>query len=424
MHENGNLSLNVVMFNTYDGAGGAAIATYRLHRGLRSIGINSRLMVLHKGTDDSTVLGREPQTKLQKAIALLYSMRDERITRHCRSQRGGEFSPARCPDKLAPRVSALSPDIVHLFWVNSGFMKIETLRQLKVPVVWTLHDMWPFTGGCHYDAECGKFRQSCGECPMLGSGNEHDLSRQIWERKRDSWRDVPIVVVATSHWLADMARSSSLFKDQRVEVIPNGINTDQYKPLDKLAARDAYGFPQDKNLVLFSAMKATTDKRKGNHFLAPALKKMALEGWGENTELVVIGASAPENPPDLGMKIHYMGYLHDEISQVLLYSAADVTVVPSMQENLSNAVMESLACGTPVVAFNIGGMPDMIGHQDTGYLAKPFESDDLAAGITWVLENKERHTMLSRQARKTVLERYALKTVANQYQALYQDILK
>ena len=151
---------------------------------------------------------------------------------------------------------------------------------------------------------------------------------------------------------------------------------------------------------------------------------MAQAGWGETTELVIIGASAPENPPDLGMKVHYMGYLHDEISQVLLYSAADVTVAPSMQENLSNTVMESLSCGTPVVAFNIGGMPDMIDHQINGYLAKPFETDDLAGGIMWVLENKDRHDMLSQRARQSAVERFALKTVANRYLALYQSILQ
>lgn len=412
------------MLNTYDNVGGAAIATYRLHRGLRSIGVDSRLMVMHKGKDDPTVIGPVPQSGLKNRIALFYARRDERITRYCQARGNRYFSPARCPDKLAFRVDALNPDLVHLFWVNSGFMKIETLRRFNKPIVWTMHDMWPFTGGCHYDDECGRFRQSCGSCPILGSVSDHDLSRQIWERKQQSWGDVPIVVVATSHWLAEMARASTVFKDKRIEVIPNGLDTDKYKPLDKRAAREAYGLPQDKYLILFSAMGATLDKRKGNHLLVPALKKIAQAGWGERTELVIIGATAPDNPPDLGMKTHYMGQLHDEISQVMLYSAADVTVAPSLQENLSNTVMESLSCGTPVVAFNIGGMPDMIDHQYSGYLASPFESDDLAAGMMWVLENKVRYDMLSQHARKTVLERYALKTVANQYVALYQDILK
>lgn len=412
-----------MMLNTYDNVGGAAMATYRLHRGLRSIGVNSQLMVSHKGTDDSTVIGRGTQSRVQKVISLLYSRRDERITHHYHAMGNGIFSPARCPDKLAQRVSGLNPDIVHLFWVNSGFMKIETLRQFKSPIVWTLHDMWPFTGGCHYDDECGRFRQSCGKCPILASEGEYDLSRLVWERKKKSWRDVPIVIVAPSHWLAEMARSSSLLRDQRIEVIPNGIDTETYKPLDKRTVREAYGLPQDRHLILFSAFNATSDKRKGNQFLMPALKKMAVAGWGEKTELVIAGASAPDNLPSLGMKVHYMGHLHDEISLALLYSAVDVTVAPSMQENLSNTVMESLSCGTPVVAFNIGGMPDMIDHQYSGYLARPFESDDLAAGIMWVLENKARHDMLSQHARKMVVNRYTLKVVAKRYLALYQSIL-
>ena len=414
--------MKLILLSTSDKDGGAAIATYRLHSGLLTIGVDSSLMVQEKKTDDYTVIG--PRTKWQKLLATIRPRLD-RLAAGLYSERENKiFSPAWIPDNLACKVAVLKPDIVHLFWVNWGFMKLETLTRFKCPVVWTLHDMWPFTGGCHYDNECGRFRQSCGKCPALHSGRDHDLSRRIWERKRKSWAGVPIVVVATSHWLADMARSSSLFGDQRIEVIPNGIDADQFKPLDKQVARAAYGLPPDKHLVLFSAFGATTDKRKGNHFLVQALEKMAVAGWGQTTELVIIGASAPENPPELGMKVHYMGRLHDEISQVVLYSAADVTVAPSMQENLSNTVMESLACGTPVVAFDIGGMPDMIAHQINGYLAKPFEPDQLARGIMWVLENKDRHDMLSQRARQTVVERYALKTVANQYLALYQDILK
>ncbi len=416
--------MKVVMLNTDDSGGGAAIATYRLHRGLRYIGVDSQMMVLSKSTDDSTVVRPERQTRLKKALTYLYQRRETTFSNLCYRKEKKLFSPAMCPDNLAHSVAAIKPDLIHLFWVASGFMKIETLKEFKKPIVWTLHDMWPFTGGCHYDDGCMRFQQACGRCPTLCSEVEKDLSRQIWERKRKSWRDIPITVVTPSRWLADMARSSSLFKDQRIEVIPNGINTDMFKPLDKRAAREACNLPQDKQLILFSAFSATSDKRKGNQFLVQALKKISLEGWGDKTELVVIGSSVPENPPDLGMKVNYIGLLRDEISMALLYSAADATVAPSMQENLSNAVMESLSCGTPVVAFNIGGMPDMIDHQYNGYLARPFEPDDLAAGIMWVLENRARHDMLSQQARKNVLEKYDIEAVASRYLALYQDILK
>ncbi len=378
---------------------------------------------MHRGYSDPTVVGPDPQSRLSRTAAYLYARRDERITRSIQSKGNRYFSPARCPDNLASRMETLNPDLVHLSWVNSGFLKIETLKRFKRPIVWTLHDMWPFTGGCHYDDECGRFRQSCGKCPAMHSEIDRDLSRQIWQRKKESWQNVPIVAVAPSQWLADMARSSSLFKDQRIEVIPNGIDTDRFKPLDKRAVREALGLPQDKHLVLFSALSATSDMRKGNQFLIPALKKIAQVGWGENIELLVSGASAPESPPDLGMKVHYMGLLHDEISMALLYSAADTTVAPSMQENLSNSVMESLSCGTPVVAFKVGGMPDMIDHQTNGYLARGFEPEDLAAGIMWVLDNHSRRELLSQFARESAVERYSLKRIANRYLTLYQEIL-
>ena len=413
--------MKLLILNTFDSNGGAAIATYRLHVGLRSIGINSHLLVQNKQSDDYTVIA--PVTKWQNIFAFLRPYMDIVVTNLYRKRERVLFSHAWLPESLASKVKKFNPDIVHLSWMNGGFLKIETLKKFKQPIVWTLHDMWPFTGGCHYDDECRRFQQSCGSCPALHSEQDGDLSRRIWERKQKYWEGVPIVVVAPSHWLADMARSSSLFKNQRVEVIPNGIDTEIYKPMNKEAARAAYNLPQDKHLILFSTFSATTDKRKGNQFLVQALNLMSQADWGLKIELVIIGASRPENPPDLGMKVHYMGHLHDEISQVLLYSAADVVVAPSMQENLSNTVMESLACGTPVVAFNIGGMPDMINHLSNGYLATPFDSNELADGIIWVLENKDRRDLLSKCARQTVMERYTLPIVAKRYFALYQNLL-
>lgn len=414
--------MNLLIVNTYDKLGGAAIATYRMHKGLILRGVNSKLLVQVKASDDFSVFSEA--SKWKKIFAFIKPRLDGLLVRLYRNRNGVLFSPAIVADSLIKNLKELSPDIVHLFWVNGGFMKIETLKKVKQPVVWTLHDMWPFTGGCHYDDECGRFQQSCGSCPLLGSKDDNDLSRRTWERKRRSWSGVPIVVVATSHWLAQMARSSTLFSDYRVEVIPNGIDTTIYKPVNKDIARRVFNFSKDKNLLLFSAFSATTDKRKGNQFLIEALKIISKAKEDSNIELVIIGATKPENPPDLGMKVHYMGLFHDEISQVLLYSAADVVIAPSMQENLSNTVMESLACATPVVAFNIGGMPDMIDHQINGYLATPFDSNDLAKGIRWVIENKTRHNTLAQRARQTVLERYNIEQIADQYIALYKSILE
>lgn len=414
--------MKLLILSTSDSQGGAAIATYRIHSALRLRNIDSHMLTQSKKTDDYSVIGQ--LTPWQKLSALLRPCLDSIVTRLYPNRNKQLFSPSWLPERLAYKVAKLKPEIVHLFWVNHGFLKIETLKKIKKPIVWTMHDMWPITGGCHYNEECGRFQDSCGACPLLHSERECDLSRRIWNRKKTSWESLPIVVVATSYWLANMARASSLFKDKRIEVIPNAIDTDKYKPINKKVARAAFNLPLDKRLILFSAFSATTDKRKGNQFLLPALEKISQEGWGVKTELVVIGASRPESQPDIGMTIHYMGRFNDEISQVLLYSAADVVVAPSMQENLSNTVMESLACGTPVVAFNIGGMPDMIVHNMNGYLAVPFESNDLAKGITWVLENDSRHNFLSKHARQLAVDRYALKVVADRYTALYESVLQ
>lgn len=418
--------MKIAIVNTYANGGGAARAANRLYHGLRQLGHESFMYVLH-GSGKSVVPYQPEMTLMGKVVREIRSkIIDRSFSQYVQSRPSGlkTFSDDRSQFGSGPIENIPDCDVVNLHW-GAGLIDHASLPILvRTPMVWTLHDMWPFTGGCHYDDECGRFKQACGRCPILSSQAENDLSHKIWERKQKSWSEVPIAVVAPSHWLAEMARASSLFKNRRVEVIPNGIDTEKYKPLDKKLARDAYGLPQDRKLVLFSAMSATTDKRKGHHLLLPALKKMALEGWGKKTELIIIGASEPDSAPALDMKVHYMGHLHDEISSALLFSAADVTVAPSMQENLSNTVMESLSCGTPVVAFNIGGMPDMIDHQSNGYLASAFESDDLAQGIMWILESDERQEMLSRQARKIVLERFAIKTVANQYLTLYQDLLK
>jgi len=412
--------LKVALLNTFDTEGGAAMATYRLHRGLVEAGVDSTLIVQTKHSDDPSVSG--PRSNRQKYINQVRPAADRMLNLAYRSRGKAMFSPAWLPDGVVKKVESVAPDVLHLFWVTGGFMKIESVGRMTHPIVWTLHDMWPFTGGCHYDDGCGRFQQKCGLCPLLGSRHGYDLSRLTIRRKLRSWADVPITVVATSRWLAEMARSSSVFSDKRIEVIPNGLDLDKYKPIDKTVARQIWGLPQDKRLVLFSSFGVTSDKRKGNQYLVPAIRKLVAEGGAKDLELVVVGASYPASMPDLGVKVHCMGRLQDEISQVLLYSAADATVAPSVQENLSNTVMESLACGTPVVAFDIGGMPDLIEHRISGYLAVPFEHEDLANGIAWVLESESRHKQLAESARSSVERKYALDTVAGQYLSLYRSV--
>jgi glycosyltransferase involved in cell wall biosynthesis len=233
-----------------------------------------------------------------------------------------------------------------------------------------------------------------------------------------------LTAVTPSRWLADCARKSSLFSDKRVEVIPNGLDLTVFRALDKQTARGLLGLPADKHLILFGTLHANTDRRKGFHALKDALQ-IFREGRErrDDCDVVVVGASRPMAPPDFGMPIHYMGILNDDVTLALLCSAVDVVVVPSSQENLSNSVMEALACGTPCVAFDVGGMPDLIEHQRNGYLARPFEAADLACGMQWVLDDRERWRSLSKRARQKVETEFDLRIIAKRYLALYEDVL-
>jgi len=304
-------------------------------------------------------------------------------------------------------------------------MRIETIPRLQFPIVWTLHDMWPFTGGCHYSSDCQKYTESCGVCPVLRSTSEIDLSRSVWRRKDSAWRDVNLTIITPSNWMAKCAADSSLFTERDIRVIPNPINTDVFRAdTDKFVARTSLGLPIDRDLILFGSMDATSDARKGFAQLKSSLHLLSKAGWGSRAELVVFGAEEPLVKPEFGMRTTYMGNLNDEIMIARLYCAADVFVAPSIQDNLPNTVMESLACGTPVVAFNIGGMSDMIEHEKTGWLSPPFDSNDMAQGIASILSDHDRRGPMANRARLKAEREYSEKVVANRHLSLYQELLE
>ncbi len=410
--------MNVLHLSTSDIEGGAARAAYRLHQGLKATGVTSQMLVRAKDSIDRSVIAdKSILTKLGPSISgwplKLYPNRNRVL-----------FSPQWFPDEIAAKVAQLNPDIVHLHWICNGFVQIETLAKLNKPLVWTLDDMWPFTGGCHYAEACDRYIHYCGACPQLKSQKSRDISRWVWWRKIKAWQDLKIVIASPSVWMAECAKSSSIFKDRPIKVIPYGLDLNQYHPIEPAFSRNLLNLPPDKQLILFGASPGTTgDPRKGLHLLESALKRLAQSDWQEKLELVVFGGTRPETPTDLGFPIHYLGQFHDDLSLALVYSAANVMVVPSLQEAFGQTASEALACGTPVVAFAATGLKDIIDHQYTGYLAKPFDVEDLAQGIAWVLEDRQRHQQLRAQARQKAEQDYSLELQAHRYQQLYQAIM-
>ncbi|MBD2777367.1 glycosyltransferase family 4 protein [Iningainema tapete] len=415
--------MKVLHLSTFDTLGGAARASYRLHQGLQRIGVNSQMLVQKKFSDDRTVIATEPKSGIKRALAKSKPLLEGLPLQLYPKRNTTMFSTEWLPDALAPKIAQLAPDIINLHWVGNGYLHIETLTKLNQPIVWTLLDMWAFTGGCHYSEKCDRYTDSCGACPQLGSSNR-DLSYNIWQRKAKAWGNLDITVVAPTQWLADCAKASSVFRNVRVEVIPFCLDTKSYKPINRQLARQLLNLPQDKQLVLFGAISATSDERKGFHLLQAALEKLGVSEWQKKVELVVFGASQPEKPINFGFNSHYLGRLYDDISLAIVYSAADVMIVPSIQEAFGQTASEALACGTPVVAFDATGLKDIVEHQHNGYLVKPYEIEDLADGIVWVLQDTERYQKLSQSARLTAEGKFALEMQAHHYQSLYSEILK
>jgi len=298
-------------------------------------------------------------------------------------------------------------------------LRIEDLAKIKKPIVWSLHDMWAFTGGCHYDEFCGAYKNRCGNCKLLNFKKPYDLSRWIWNRKNRVLSNINnLTIIGLSKWLANCAKESALFKDKSIINLPNPLDTTLFKPIDKKTAREILNLPQNKKLILFGAINPLGYPRKGFKELKEALNKLK----GENVELVVFGSSKPKSPPNFKYKTHYLGHLYDDSSLCILYNAVDVIVVPSLQENLSNTIMECLSCGTPAVAFDIGGNSDMIEHKNNGYLAKPSDTSDLAYGIEWVINHKN-YDKLCEDVRKKEKKNLDQTVVVEQYIKLYKKIL-
>lgn len=411
--------MKVLHINTSDRDGGAAVAAMRIHKGLRDMGVQSVFLAQKNLSGDVDVVF--PKGKKNRIKTLFNSQFDPLIRKVVHAETKHPWSMGYAPfDLISSFLTDESFDVIHLHWINGGFFDIAKLKHIKTPMVWLLHDSWAFTGGCHIPFDCVRYEMGCHDCPEMDECARFDVARWVFQRKSRYYPE-SMHIVAPSRWLADAARSSALFSQSDIRVIPNGVDVQRYRPIDQHIARDILGVPQNCNLILFGAMSATSDWNKGFDLLSEALERLRLD-VKFTARIVVFGSEKPTDSPDFGMPTTYVGRLYDDVSLALLYNAADVMVVPSRSESFSNVCLESLASGTPVVAFAIGGLLDQIEHKGNGYLAHPYDAGDLAKGIRWVLEDEERLCGLGYAARKRVESMFDMKDVAQRYGELYEEI--
>ncbi len=416
--------MKVVIINTSERIGGAAIAANRLMHALNNNGIHAKMLVRDKQTDDKNVITINTSWTKKKMNYLRFVWERFIIFLNNKFSRKALFqvSIANTGTDINNHPLIKEADIIHLHWINQGFLslkEINKLTRLGKPLVWTMHDMWPATGICHHSYGCDRYVQSCGCCPFLESQNKHDLSYKVLLKKQ-SLLGKGTEMVAVSSWLKDLAAKSTLHQRKEILTIPNLLDISVFKPEDKIKCREEFKFPLDKKVLVMGAANLG-EPVKGFDFLNQALEHLSQK---EDILLVLFGGIKNDDSFFDKIKVPYvyLGKLDNMDTIAKLYSSADVTVVPSLYETFGQTIIESMACGCPVVSFNNSGQTDIIDHNVNGYLAKYKDTADFSKGIKWIIDNSE-SLNLKEECIKKVESSFSEQIVTAKYISLYKKLL-
>ena len=431
--------LSIVHLSNNDINGGAARAAYRIHKCIEknqsNYSVNSLMKVVKKYSSDPTVICLNNKSFLRKRLQPRISrlikrslVTDNYSTHNIAYPNTGLLKEINIPNKSANFIT-------HLHWLGDNTISIEEVGKLQGPIFWTLHDQWPFCGAEHYTyppidknglkVDDYRYTQNYSRASRVFNEKGFDINKWTWERKKKSWIK-PINIVATSNWLFECAKKSSLMKNWPIHLIPYPIDIKEWKPINKSQAKNILGINNNKKVILFGAIGGTSDLRKGSYLLEDALKILShssFENIKNNIQILVFGETNNKKLIN-NLPVDFLGSFSDDISLRILYSAADVMVVPSIQEAFGQTASEAHACGTPVAAFEIGGLMDIVSHKETGYLATPYDPKSLANAINWIIEDEERNKRLSSQARLKAKKYWDSNIIAKMYIDAYNSALK
>lgn len=402
--------MKILQLSTSDSAGGAGRQAYRLHRSLVAAGADSKMFVARTATGDPDVFA--PSGKLARAGLALAATLDRLPLKLFAPDKKYTAALAWAPSPVAARIRKYAADVINLHWICDAFLRPADLIGFGRPLVWTLHDMWAFTAAGFY-----------GDTPGRSTITQR-LFRRAFARKRRAYARIgKLAFVAPSRWMADCARASELLRDRYVEVIPYGIDHETFRPVAREKADEILGLASGKKRILFGGWLVAETPRKGFRYLPPMLETLRDKYGRDDIELLIFGADKSPNVSFPGFETRYFGHIDDDTRLAALFSAADVFVIPSLQDNLPAIVLEALGCGVPVAGFRTGGIPDMVEHMQNGWLAEPQDAAGLAEGVAWILADAGRRRQFSANARKTVEERFTFEIQATRYLDLYRRIL-
>ena len=417
--------MKIVILNTSERTGGAAVAANRLSKALRKAGVEVSMLVRDRKTDDPAVASVN-MSFIARKVNFIRFVWERLVIFVCNGfSRKNLFqvSIANTGTDITKHPLVKEADVIHLHWINQGFLSLGDLKKLTEmgkPIVWTLHDLWPATAICHYPAGCERYQSGCQDCPMIQKNPIIDLAATVFKRKGRIGLST-IHFVGCSQWITKEAKKGAWLKEAEFTSIPNPIDISVFKPMGKAEARKRFGLPEHTFLLLFAAAKLS-DTRKGAAFLIEACERLQKK-FPNPIEIVLMGSSPEELISGFPVKVNPLGYISDPASMVAAYASADLFVIPSLEDNLPNTIMEAMACGTPCVGFDTGGIPEMIDHKKNGYIARYKDAEDLAAGIEWVLTNQT-SLSLGEACVDKVRTSYQESVVAGLYTGLYNRLVK
>jgi glycosyltransferase involved in cell wall biosynthesis len=408
--------MKVVLLSTSDSSGGAAIACKRLAICLSMAGHEVTMLVMEKKSTENWIEQPSwPRNKIDQTIKDFQYMYSKMMV----FKAGFVFSDEPWwGHDLSKHPKLLAADIIQIHWINHGFLSLKNLKsifKLNKPVIWHMHDFWPFTGGCHYPGTCSRYLKHCGLCPALRVTSAKDASFKQLSEKTELFKINPPTLVGASKWLADRASESKLGKFSSTTHIANPIFANEYfPPKDKGSLKLKNGLNLAKKYILFAAMNVT-DSRKGFNELIAALSYLREESY--DLELLIAGKTSDNLVNTLPYPSRFLGSLNASGMREA-YQMADLFVIPSLEENLPNTILESIACGTPVVGFDIGGIGEMIIDFQNGILAKTISSHGLAKAIITAL-----NTNFDVEKTVSSIERFTPERIGSQYTRLFNSVL-
>ena len=419
--------MRILIVNTSEKTGGAAVASNRLMNALNNNGVKAKMLVRDKVSSRNTVVGL--RCSLLQKWHFLWERWCVFWHLHFSRKHLFEVDIANTGTDITTLPEFKEADVIHLEWINQGMLSLNDIRKIIAKgkaVVWTMHDLWPAAAICHYAHMCSSFKTGCHYCRLLpGGGSANDLSKRVWKRKETVYRNSNIHFVACSRWLEQQAQQSKLLQGMQITSIPNSIDTNIYHPSDKQEARLSAGLPAGGRRIILFVSQRVTDERKGMVYFIEAIERLVAlyPVMKEKLAVAVLGRHAEDIADKLPLPVYPLGYVNDEKKIVSVYNSADVFVLPSLEDNLPNTIMEAMACGVPCVGFDVGGIPEMIDHEINGYVARFKDSDDLMRGIRWVLDPNTDYALLSHRAIRKVTFAYSERSVALKYIEVYDQAM-